>query len=191
MRIPLSCLLILSLLLAGCAPFQPPAAQAQPISPILGPYSVASNLSADLRGTPDSRPDTWGEAGSTLHTITFFPPPGYQVRILRVYGDFLAWPRQCTPPAGTYAGVLWGLQSTAPEGSVRADYAADNTFLYLQHATNGQVARTEFDHVTRDGGLLQADNKLISKMAVWLNDTKCHIHMEPSWTMVYQFEKLP
>lgn len=61
-------------------------------------------------------------------------PAGYRVRILKVYGDLLLWPIGQVKP-GTFAGVLFGLQNTAPDGSIRMDLGADNTMLYIQDAT--------------------------------------------------------
>ena len=151
-------------------------------------HSAATNFSVDLLGTPDNRPDTWGTAASSIKLITFKPPKGYRVRILRVYGDLLAWPIGRVSE-GKFAGVLFGLQTTAPEGSIRMDWGADNTLLYLQDATGGEVRRSSFDHDVSVGGLLPPDNKLLVKMAVWLNDTGLPIHIEPSFVMVYRFEK--
>lgn len=158
------------------------------ISVVAQTYSAATNLSVDLKGVPDTRPDTWGTADYAVKAITFNPPPGYRVRILRVYGDFLIWPIGKVEP-GKFAGVLLGLQTTAPEGSSRIDLAADNTMLYIQDATGGGPRRAEFDYDVSTGGLLQSDNKLLVKMAVWLNDTGLAIHMEPSFVMVYRYEK--
>ena len=119
--------------------------------------------------------------------MTFRPPAGYRVRILRAYGDLLAWPRG-VPPAGTFAGVLFGLQTTAAEGSTRADWLADNTMLYLQGAVSDRGReRLPFDVKISDG-LLEPDNKLLYKFATWLNDTGLEIHMEASLTLVYRFE---
>jgi hypothetical protein len=151
-------------------------------------FSSATNLSVDLKGKPDTRPDTWGTADYAVKTITFNPPPGHRVRILRVYGDFLAWPIGKVEP-GKFAGVLLGLQTTAPDGSARMDWGADNTMLYIQDATGGNPCRSAFDYDVSVGGLLQPDNKLLVKMAVWLNDTGLAIHMEPSFVMVYRYEK--
>lgn len=150
-------------------------------------FRGANNFSVDLRGEPDTRNGTWGRAGYHVSTVTFRPPAGYRVRILRAYGDLLAWPRG-VPPAGTFAGVLFGLQSTAPEGSSRADWLADNTMLYLQGAVSEHGReRLPFD-VRISDGLLEPDNRLVYKFAVWLNDTGLEIHMEASLTLVYRFE---
>jgi hypothetical protein len=155
----------------------------------LGPFSAATNHSDDLLGTPDSRPDTWGTAGYAVRRIEFHPPAGYRTRILRVYGDFQGWVRK--NPSGNCLGVLWGLATTAPEGSARVTPAADNTFLYIQDSVCGTQRnfRAPVDYDTRHGGLLGPDNVLISKTAVWLNETGEPVHMEPSFTIVYQFER--
>lgn len=152
------------------------------------PCSVSSNFSADLIGEADHRADTWGTAGATFHRITFRPPAGYRVRVLRVYGDFLIWPIGKVEP-GKFAGALWGLATTGPDGSIHADWAADNTMLYVQVATGGQPARAPVNFRTAHGGLLGPDHVLVSKMAVWLNDTGLKIHMEPSFTVVFQYQK--
>lgn len=151
-------------------------------------HSAATNFTVDLLGKPDNRPDTWGTADYSIKTIQFYPPPGHRVRILRVYGDMVFWP--ITPfPQGKFAGVLLGLQTTAPEGSARMDLGADNTMLYIQDATGGEARRSAFDYDVTIGGLLQPDHKLNVKMAVWLNNTGAYIHIEPSFVMVYRFEK--
>jgi len=150
-------------------------------------YSAATNVVVDLKGDPDARPGTWGTAGSVVWTIRFLVPAGYRVRILRAYGDFLIWPRGKVPE-GAYAGALFGLQTSEPEGSRLADLMADNCFLYLQVATGGKPERAAFDHSVAAGGLLAKDNTLYAKVAVWLNDTGLAIHMEPTWVTVFQIE---
>lgn len=148
----------------------------------------AANFADDILGEKDTRPGTWGTAGYALHRITFRPPAGYRVRINRVYGDFLIWPRGKVED-GRFAGALFGLQTTAPDGSARADLAADNTCLYIQTATGGQASRVGFDHDVSAACLLEPDNVLVVKVAVWLNDTGREIHMEPTFTMVYSYER--
>lgn len=164
------------------------SAFASPLKCIDSPCSVSSNFSADILGDPDTRADTWGRAGATAHRVTFRPPAGYRVRVLRVYGDFLIWPMGKVEP-GRFAGALWGLTTTGPDGSIHADWAADNTMIYVQVATGGQPARAPVNFKTEDGGLLGPDHVLVSKMAVWLNDTGLKIHMEPSFTVVFRYEK--
>jgi hypothetical protein len=154
---------------------------------IIGPLSASGNFSADLLGQLDTRPGTWGNADVRLFDVTFQVPKGYRVRVLRTYGDFLAWPKGAVP-SGKAAGVLFGLQTTAPEGSARIDWMADNTFLFVCTATNGTPVRAPFDFDTSAGGLLEPDHILRLKVASWLNDTGLEIHMEPTLTIVYQYE---
>ena len=151
-------------------------------------FSAAANFSADILGTPDSRPNTWGRAGVAEWKMRFDPPAGYRVRILRVYGDFLVWPKGKVED-GKFAGALFGLMTTAREGSSRVWPAADNTMLYVQVATGGQPARAAFDHDVSSGGLLELDNVLVVRVAVWLNDTEREIHCEPTFVVVYKFEE--
>lgn len=157
---------------------------------ILGPYSAATNHADDIQGVPDTRPNTWGTAGYSIHTVQFHPPEGYRTRILRIYGDFQGWIRK--NPSGKCVGVLWGLQSSAAEGSSRVSPAADNTFVYVQDSVCGSARRNfraPVDYYTQAGGLLDSDNVLISKVSAWLNETGKPVHLEPSFTIVYQFEK--
>ncbi|HZT29594.1 MAG TPA: hypothetical protein VFA33_06925 [Bryobacteraceae bacterium] len=162
---------------------------------VLGPFSAATNFSLDLEGSPDTRPGTWGDAGSATDTIQFENvPAGNSVRILRVYGDFIAWPKGFVPnygvgPAeGNYAAVSWGLLTTAPGGSQRVNPAADNAMVWIQQAVRVDPVRAPFDFDTSAGGLLQPDNKLQSQMAVFLNTIGLPIHMEATFVIVYQYE---
>ena len=150
--------------------------------------SIATNFAEDIKGDPDNRPSTWGDAGYIVKRINFAPKPGCRVRIDRVYGDFVVWPIGLVPP-GKFAGTLLGLQTTAGEGSIQADWAADNTFLYIQVATGGAPERAAFDYQVGPGGLLQSDNAMLVKMAVWLNDTGLVIHMEPSFVVQFHYEE--
>lgn len=164
---------------------------------ITAPCSAALNQAYDLIGTPDSRPYTWGLAGASSGNIQFVPPAGYRTRILRVYGDLVFWPRG-TPAIdagdkviGNAVGVLLGLSTTAPDGSskVKGAGASDNCFLYIQDASKGQERRAPFDFDTHIGGLLESDNVMVVKVAVWLNSLGLAIHIEPTAVVVYQFEK--
>ena len=170
-------LLTLCVLAFSCNAATPPK--------VLGPYSVATNHADDILGTPDTRPSTWGTAGYNVHTLTFHPPAGYRTRVLRVYGNFQGWLRVNNSKC---VGALWGLSTTAPEGSERVYPAADNTLLYVQDATCGEPFRVSVDFAIVNG-LLEADNVLISKVAAWLNETGQELHMEPSFNLVYQFER--
>ena len=152
-------------------------------------YSSAANFSADLLGEPDTRPNTWGTAGYVVWKIHFNAPPAARVRILRVYGDFVIWPKGKTPE-GTTAGALFSLHTSAPESPISkvSELLVDNCFLYVQLATSGKAERAAFDNSVADGGLLGNDSTLYVKVAVWLNDTGVPIHMEPTWITVFRVE---
>lgn len=161
------------------------------------PCSTAINFSFDLIGTPDDRPDTWGTAGVQTKQLVFHPPEGYRVRIIRVYGDFVVWPRgnagsdRGDMVFGKLAGTLLGLSSTAPDRSeyVEGGGASDGCFLYVQVAAKKDPERVAIDHNTAMGGLLEKDGTVNVKAAVWLNTLGLAIHMEPSLVLVYQFER--
>jgi hypothetical protein len=159
----------------------------------LGPFSTALNFAVDLAGIPDTRPGTWGNAASAQNLVTFSPPAGYVVRVLRVYGDFIGFPKSGTPAADTSCEIGWGLKTTAPDGSALVSTGYDNSFVWLQNVVNSSApaCRAAFDHVVETGGLLPADNKMISQTFVGLNTTGLTIHLEPTFTMIYQFESSP
>lgn len=147
--------------------------------------SLAGNFETNLYGQPDTRPSTWGVADSAIHVLMFKPPVGCRVEILRLTGDFVAWPMGVVP-AGTQAGTLISISRTGATGSVWADYAADGYMLYHQVGTSGNAARLEFDEAVVDG-LLGADNQLDFKMADWLNNTGLPIHMEVTFLVRFRF----
>ncbi len=157
---------------------------------ILGPYSTAVNFSIDLAGIPDTRPGTWGSTGSAQNVVTFSPPAGYAVRVLTIYGDFIGVPKSGSPPPDTSCEIGWGLKTTAPDGSNLVSTGYDNSFVWLQNVITSQtpVCRAGFNFDVRTGGLLATDNTMISQVFVALNTTGLTIHMEPTFTMVYQFE---
>lgn len=160
--------------------------------PVLGPYSVAQNFSVAMAGYPDTRPTTWGSSGFVQNVLTFYPPPGYRVHVLRVYGDFIAWPKAGVMGPGTYCEVGWGLKSSLPDGSVRASYGYDNSFVWLQNVVlpGNTSPRLAFDLDVRVGGLLGLDNLLISQMFVAVNTSGLEIQEEPTFVVVYQFEEI-
>jgi hypothetical protein len=159
---------------------------------ILGPYSTAVNFSIDLTGIPDTRPGTWGNTDSAQNIVTFAPPSGYAVRVLSIYGDFIGFPRAGTPPAGTSCEIGWGLKTTAPDGSKLLSTGFDNSFVWLQNVVTSEApaCRAGFNFDVHTGGLLGPDNTMISQVFVALNTTDLTIHLEPTFTMVYQFETL-
>lgn len=157
---------------------------------------MAGNYAFDLMGTADDRPDTWGTAASQMKPITFHAPAGYRVRVLRVYGDFVMWPRGSVRQdpkdnvIGKAVGALFGLKTSAADGSVMVEGAgaSDNCFLYVQTASKGETQRASFDFDTHVGGLLEADGVIQVIVATWLNSTGLAIHLEPTITVIYQLE---
>jgi hypothetical protein len=149
--------------------------------------SIAGNFETNLYGPTDSRPNTWGVADSTIHVLAFKPPLGCRVEILRIAGDFLAWPLGAVQE-GTQAGVLVSFARSDSGGSrwTDAEEAADGCFLYVQAATDGHPARAAFDQRVVDG-MLDTDNQLQVKMADWLNNTGRAIHMEVTFTVHFRF----
>jgi hypothetical protein len=164
-------------------------------SSTLGPYSSSTNYSVDLLGPVDTRPNCWGNADSFTWRMPFHPPVGYRVRILALHGDLVAWPKVLAgaPPVpnGAYAGVLVGISTSAPSGSANCDFCDDPTMLYLQGGINsGSAVRLPYDR-TDLSAVLEPDNNLLIKVASWLNTTGYPIHIEPTFTVRYQFEREP
>jgi len=160
-------------------------------------HSAAINIALDLAGKPDTTPTAWGCSGSFASRVEFHPPAGYRTRILRIYGDFIAFPRAGVIAPGTSAEIGWGLKTTAPDGSARITYPGytatpyDNSFAWQQGAITAiqPAARLPFDLNVRDGGLLGADNIMLVQSFVALNTTGLTIHLEPTLTVVYRFER--
>jgi hypothetical protein len=168
---------------------QPPAPQQ---------YSATVNIALDLAGKPDATPAAWGCSDAFASRVQFAAPAGYRTRILRIYGDFIAFPRSGIIPAGTSAEIGWGLKTTAPDGSTRVTYpgytasAYDNSFAWQQGAVTAAQPSTRlpFDIDVHAGGLLGPDNIMLVQSFVALNTTGLTIHMEPTLTVVYQFEQV-
>jgi hypothetical protein len=158
---------------------------------LLGPFTASSNFSVDLLGEKDTREGTWGYTGAQTWPIQFNPPEGYRVRVLEISGDLIAWPRvlpgETAVQPGAYAGVLVGFQTTAPEGSERCSPCADNTPVYLQAGLDGRPSRIAY--ARKVNMLLEQDNRLIVKVAAWLNTTGKPIHIEPTFTLKYRWER--
>ena len=157
----------------------------------LASFMVSGNFAVDLYGQPDARPYCWGYADSQEKVLTFSPPPGFRVHIARLRGDLVAWVRSpstgaLTPP-GSAAGVLLAFHDSGPEGSMRCDLCADNTPVYIQDAVNAAQPKTRAPFDAMLDWVLPADNKLIVKMASWLNDTGKPIHVEATYTVTFEF----
>ncbi len=163
----------------------------------LGPYSSAINIEEDLGSPETSEPSTWGTQQAFASKIKFNAPEGYRVRIERVYGDFIGYPRKRIPQ-DTSVEIGWGLKTTAPDGSKRVTfpgYAAsgfDNSFIWLQDYLGDLTPRSRmpFDHDVHIGGLLEPDNILISQAFVALNTTGVPIHLEATLVCIYSFVKV-
>lgn len=164
--------------------------------------TVSGNFPRDLFGPTDTRmagqickvgPCIWGRADSEVLPITFHPPAGYRVRVLRLRGDLVAQikviPGDPAIPADSSAGVLIGFQSTAANGSVDCDYCASGTPLYIQDYVNDRQPKTRapFDYET--DLLLEPDNILNLKLAAWLNTTEHPIHLEGTYTITFRYER--
>jgi hypothetical protein len=162
---------------------------ASPPPQILGPYSDAFNFPADLTGTPDTRPTTWGLSTSQNGSVPFYPPAGYRVRILSLQGNYMAWARAVYAP-GNHVGTSWGILTNGPVGSSRASFAADNCFVWLEYGLSNGEVNEPFKIDTSAGGLLAADNTMVIVMAVYLNDQPISVHQETTFIATYQFERI-
>ena len=156
-----------------------------------GPWMASSNLSVDLAGAIDTRPSTWGTADFYDFRVSL-AAPGKRVRVLRIVGDLVAWPRvlpgELPVAAGQYAGVLVGFMTTAADGSARCVPCADNTMVYAQGAMGALPIRVPFEREVSVGGLLGADGVLVVRIATWLNSTGRPVHAEATFTVTWRAE---
>jgi len=163
-----------------------------PVIPCLQESCIFStNVPYDAQGTPDTRPGTWGDAGYDDVAIPFVNvPAGYRVRVLRVYGDFVAWPHGRIR-LGTDAGALFGIltPSAAQSPFVGAGLGSSGCFIYLQQGVGAEPVRAAFDFDVAAGGLLDADNTMLVRRAVFLNETGVSIHMEPTFVVEFRYER--
>lgn len=164
----------------------------------LGPFSTAVNFALDLTGTTDTTPTAWGSSGWFASKIQFHPPAGYRTRILHVYGDFIAYPKYPgIVPAGTSCEIGWGLKTTAPDGGALVTFPGysatpfDNSMIWLQDFIDWKTPRTRlpFSEIVDVGGLLETDNVLLSQAFVALNTTGLAVHLEPTFVIVFQYER--
>lgn len=156
-------------------------------------FSIAGNFSADIEGTDDNRPNTWGKAGVQTNVLTFQNvPAGRYVKLVRLAGDFIVWPtRRGGGPAvvepGRYLGALAAIQANPREKtSTRANWAASDTFVYVQTGTNGPVARAAFDVCLRNvsNAVLGPTHELAFVQSAWLNDTGLVAHCELTFSSI-------
>lgn len=164
------------------------------------PLFVSINLPADLLGEDDKRPNTWGRSGVREVPYKFLNvPEGYRVRILKIEGDLVCWPRQSLPTelsasAGACAGVLWGLTRTnvTEQGESKTlEYASDGCFVYVQDAAvAGKKSRTAFSRCFSTDcpdALLTEDHTFINKIAIFLSELGT-IHLEATANITFTYE---
>jgi hypothetical protein len=151
----------------------------------------STNVPYDSAGVPDTRPGTWGNAGVADTPIPFTNvPEGYRVRVLRIYGDHIAWPHGRIKP-GTDAGVLFGIITPSATQSpyVGPGLGASGCFVYLQQGVGESPVRAPFDFNVAAGGLLDPDNVMIVRNALFLNQTGASIHMEATFIVEFRYER--
>ncbi len=166
-------------------------------------FTVSGNFPRDQYGAVDDRlpgvscnvgPCIWGRAAADSLPIRFSPPAGYRVRILKLRGDLIAWPKvldgQPAVSPSAYAGVLLGFSTTGAEGSTKCDFCADNTPLYVQGAIHGGAAiRVPYSYDYRDERvILGDDNVLVLKLASFLSTIPYPLHLEGTYTISFEFE---
>lgn len=157
---------------------------ASPGGCIVAPCESTVNIPFDSPGSPC--PEAWGTCGARQVAIQFDAvPASYSVKILRVFGDLIGWARGPVPP-GAHAGMLWGLYTSQVADSPNVEYGSEGCPIYLQGIVG--IPRP-FDERIEAGGILPADNLLISQEAFFLNETGQAIHIEATFNLVYQFGK--
>jgi hypothetical protein len=154
-----------------------------------GVMAFSINYPYDAQGEPDTRPGCWGDAGYNDGPVQFLDvPAGHRVRIVRVYGDFVAWPMG-DPAEGKFAGILFGLLATDNGASPYATLSAKGCPLYLQNVVGKDGVRGSFDVECSAAGLLGPDHVMLVRRAIFLNELGCSVHQEPSF--VVEFEYVP
>jgi hypothetical protein len=158
----------------------------------LTPCTFSTNIAWDSAGTKDTRPSTWGTQASVQSKIPFVNvPAGYRVLITHATGDEIAaYHAASLPPVGSMAYVLVGLTNTTANQSpyVATGLGSQGCFLYFQSAVGTAGTRIPFDLDTA-GGLLNSDNILIIKQALFLNDTGQSVHMEATVVVSFTYVK--
>jgi hypothetical protein len=152
--------------------------------------NLSINYPFDAKGEPDTRPGTWGRTAADDGKIQFtHVPKGYRVRIERVYGNVTARVVG-TAPQNTYAGILFSLINSHTDASPYATMSSSGCMLYV-HADVGpnQPRIVNFDTNTHSEGLLEPDNVLLVRRAVYLNETEAVQHIEPSFVDEFRYER--
>jgi hypothetical protein len=155
------------------------------------PLTFSTDYPFTSAGNPDTRPETWGTCAEDDGQLVFQNvPEGQRVRITRVYGNMTAWVRG-DAPAGTKSGALLALQTTGATGNPHVTLSAMGCMLYIQLATGQNEAAVQFDVDVTNSGLLDDDNTLVVKRAIYLNDTGLPIHMEATLIGEFVYEPAP
>ncbi|HUA58998.1 MAG TPA: hypothetical protein VML19_09610, partial [Verrucomicrobiae bacterium] len=66
---------------------------------------------------------------------------------------------------------------------------ASGCFVYLQQGVGREPVRAAFDFDVATGGLLDPDNTMLVRRAVFLNETGVSIHMEPTFIVEFRYER--
>jgi len=164
-------------------------------------YTVSGNFPRDLYGAVDTRqpgtvdregPTIWGHADSATATIQFYPPVGFSVKILSIRGDLISWiktlPNEPATPPESKAGTLAGFETPGASGSLHCNLCADGTPVYVQDSVSEKIpnSRAPFNYDGVDL-TLGPDNKLVSKVAEFLNTTGKAIHLELTYTIKFTY----
>lgn len=115
-------------------------------------------------------------------------PADYTAQIVRVYGTFQGWPVGAIP-AGTNAGILWGILTADPGPSpfVADGLASSNCPDYGQTQVGSDGSTITFDHQIADGVL--SNGQFIVRLGIFLNDTGMTIHSELTLNVDFRFIK--
>ena len=152
--------------------------------------SLSINYPFDAKGEIDTRPGTWGRTAADDGKIEFnHVPRGYRVRIERVYGNVTARVVG-KAPEHTYAGILFGLINSHTDASPYATMSSSGCMLYVQADVGPNQPRiVNFDTNTHSEGLLEPDNVLLVRRAVYLKETEAMQHIEPSFVVEFHYER--
>lgn len=154
---------------------------------------VTTNWASIIEGEPETREGQPSDTttGVTFNEFTFNPPTGYVVKIVHLSGTFDAvvignvpiwW---CPHIRGCTAGILHGMSSTGPQGSLLGTPFADNTFSYHQGNIGREPFTLAFDREV--GFTLEDDHVMIGKHAIYWSTLGFPVKLETSVIMTIQF----
>lgn len=150
-------------------------------------YYVSGNVSIDIKGEPDSRPGTWGNAGAQYHEIKFNRPPGSRVRILLLQGDIVTFPWDQARSNG-HAGVLASFTTKPnPMGAANlCTLCSADVLHYTQTISSLEGDTRQFTRVFKNGYILPEDT-LVIVQAVWLNTYDVPVHIETTYNIEFDY----